>query len=80
MSRDYKDIWDELNRDGFAACDCDDPCDCDINELGDFGALIQRAETMDDLAVYREDSLSIVIVGDAWGPWAVRVEDEEVTS
>jgi len=72
---DYDEIYDRLNNEGhgFAVCECEAGCACDVNGFEELGDLAQRAETDDGLAVYN-DGETITIVGYAHGPWAVAFE------
>ena len=65
----YNEIWNRENNqgNGFAVGDESD----DINEITGLGDLIERADSDNDVAVYRAGE-TITIVGDAHGPWAVR--------
>lgn len=46
----------------------------DINDLADdLGTLIVRADNDRQVAIYEDHDGSVVLVGDAHGPWAVRV-------
>ena len=76
---DYDRIWTEQNNDGegSAACECAEDCDCSINDLDDLGTLIVRSEADDKVAVY-DDVEHVTIVGDANGPWAIRVPNYTV--
>ncbi len=72
---DYNAIYDSLNSAGVGyAVGSDD----DINELADElnAELIYRAYTDDDVAVYRDENGDLILVGDAHGPWAVKIPGE----
>ena len=70
---DVSAAWHEGNDagEGFAACECpDSDCGCSLTSL-DVGEFL--GVTPEGMALYR-DGDEYVIVGNAHGPWAVRVK------
>ena len=65
---DYNKYYNaEVNRGwGFAV----GKSDSDINEISGIGDLIEKSQSSDRVAVYRDGS-KVTIVGDSNGPWAV---------
>ena len=40
--------------------------------------LVQQGRTNEDVDVYREPEGSLILVGDCYGPWAVRIHPEDI--